>query len=49
MLKILSRRYSSHVIIRSVGFMSIYYAINLDNVSSFMIFSNSYLESIDLL
>ena len=44
-----NRRYSSHFIIKFVGFMSIYYAINLDIVSSCMIFSYLYLESIDLL
>ena len=40
MLKNWNRRYSCHYIIKFVGFMSIYYAIDLNIVSSFMIFSN---------
>ena len=43
MLKNWSRRYFNHYNIKFIGFMSIYYAINLDIVSSFMIFSNLYL------
>ena len=42
-----SHRYSSHYIIKSIGIMSIYYAINLDIVSYFIVFSNFYLGSID--
>ena len=49
MLKNWSRRYSSHYIIKFVNFMSIYYVINLDIVSSYMIFIYLYLGSIDLL
>ena len=41
-------RYSSHYIIKFIGFMSIYYAISLNIVSLVMIFSNLYLGSIDL-
>ena len=41
-------RYSSHYIIKFIDFMSIYYAISLNIVSSFMIFSNLYFGSIDL-
>ena len=47
MLKNWSRRYSNHYIIKFIGFILIYYAINLNIVSSFMIFSYLYLESID--
>ena len=47
-LKNLSRRYSSHYIIKFMGIMSIYYAINLDIISSFRILSNLYLETIYL-
>ena len=42
-----SHRYSSHYIIKFIGIMLIYYAINLDIVSSFIVFSNFYLGSID--
>ena len=49
MLKNWSCRYSSHYFIKFVGFLLIYYAINLDIVSSFMVFSYLYLGSIDLL
>ena len=49
MLKNLNRRYSCHHIIKFIGFISIYYVINLDIVSSFMIFSNLYFGSINLL
>ena len=44
-----SRTYSNYHIIKFVGFMSIYYVINLDIVSSCMIFSYLYLGSMDLL
>ena len=37
------RRYSNHYIVKFVSFMPIYYAINLDIVSCFMVFSNFYL------
>ena len=46
MLKNWSRRYSTHYIIKFIGFMSIYYAINLDIVSSYMVFSYLYLKSV---
>ena len=49
MLKNWSRIYSNHYIIKFVGFMPIYYTINLDIVSSYMVFSYLYLGSIDLL
>ena len=49
MLKNLSHRYSSHYIIKFIGFMPIYYVINMNIVSSYMIFSYLYLESLDLL
>ena len=39
----------SHYIIKFVDFMSIYYAINLTIVSSFMVFSNLYFGSTDIL
>ena len=48
-LKNLSRKYSIHCIIKSVGFIPTYYAINLNIVSAFMNFSNLYFGSIDLL
>ena len=38
-----------YYIIKFIGFILIYYVINLNIVSSFMIFNNLYLESIDLL
>ena len=44
-----SYRYSSHYFIKFVGFMSIYYAINLDIFSLCMVFNYLYLEYIDLL
>ena len=44
-----SHRNSSNYIIKFVSFIPIYYAINLDIVSSYMIFSYLYIESIDLL
>ena len=39
----------SHYIIKFVGFISIYYAINLIIVLSFMVFKNLYTGFIDLL
>ena len=42
-LKNLSYRYYSHYIIKFIGFMLIYYTINLNIVSSFMVLSNLYL------
>ena len=49
MLNNWSRTYSSHYIIKFVSFISIYYTINLDIVSSYMVFSYLYLGSINLL
>ena len=49
MLKNLNNIYSSHYIIKFVDFMSIYYVMNLNIVSLFMVFRNLYLGSIDLL
>ena len=40
---------SSHCIIKFVGFILIYYAINMVIVSSFMVFSNLYFGYIHLL
>ena len=48
-LKNLNHIYSSHYIIKFVDFMSIYYVMNLNIVSLFMVFRNLYLESINLL
>ena len=48
-LKNLNCRYYSHYIIKFVDFISIYFAINLDIVSSCMIFNYLYIGSIDLL
>ena len=48
MLKNWSCMYSSHYFIKCLGFMPIYYDINLDIVSSCMVFSYLYLGSIDL-
>ena len=48
-VKELGYKYSSNYFIKFLDFMSIYYAINLDIVSSCMIFSYLYLGSIDLL
>ena len=45
----LKLQYSSHYFIKFVCFMPIYYTINLDIVSSYLVFSYLYLESIDLL
>ena len=49
MLKNLNHIYSSHYIIKFVDFMSIYYVMNLNIVSLFMVFRNLYLGSINLL
>ena len=49
MLKNWNPRYYSHYIIKFVGFMPIYYVINLDIISPCMVFSYLYLESINLL
>ena len=46
---LISRRYYSHYIIKFVCCMSVYYAINLDIVSSCMVFRYLYLGSINLL
>ena len=42
MLNNWNRKYSSRYIIKFVGFMLIYYTINLDIVSSCMVFSYLY-------
>ena len=49
MFKNMSRKYYSHYIIKIVGFMPIYYTINIVIVSSCMVFSYLYFRSIDLL
>ena len=49
MLKNWSHRYSNHYIIKFVCFLPIYYAINLDIISSYIVFSYLYLISIHLL
>ena len=49
MLKNKSCRYFSCYIIKFVGFMPSYYAINLDIVPSCMVFNNLSLGSINLL
>ena len=49
MLNNYSLKYFSHYIIKFVYFIPIYYAINLDIVSSYMIFNYLYIGSIDLL
>ena len=49
MLKNRSRRYSSHYIIKLVDFTPIYYVINQYIVSSFMVFKNLYIGSIDVI
>ena len=48
-LKNWSFKYFNHFIIKFIGFMLIYYIINLDIISSFIVFSNLYIEYIDLL
>ena len=49
MLKNWSCMYYSHYFIKFIGFMPIYYTINLDGVSSCMVFSYLYLGYIELL
>ena len=49
MLNNWNSKYSSHFIIKFIGFMSIYYDINLDSVLSIIVFNNLYLGFIDLL
>ena len=49
MFKNLSYRYSNHYIIKFIGFISIYYVINLYIISSCMIFRYLYIRSIDIL
>ena len=49
MLKNWNHEYSNHYIIKFIDFISIYYAINLNINLSFMVFSNLYIRSIDLL
>ena len=46
---LISRRYYSHYIIKFVCCISIYYVINLDIVSSCMVFKYLYIGSINLL
>ena len=48
-LKNLNHIYYSHYIIKFIDFMFIYYVMNLNIVSLFMIFNNLYLGYIDLL
>ena len=45
MLKNLNRRYSNHYIIKFIDLISIH-AINMNIVSSFIVFSNLYIGSI---
>ena len=49
MLKNWSHRYYDYYIIKFIGFIPIYYAINLNIVSYFMVFSNMYFGFINLL
>ena len=49
MLKNWSCRYYSHYFIKFIGFILIYYVINLNIVSSCVIFSYLYFRFIDLL
>ena len=49
MLKNWSCRYSSRYFIKFVGFMPVYYAINLNIALSCMVFNYLYLRFIDLL
>ena len=44
-----SGKYSSYYIVKFIGFMPIFYTINLDIVLFFIVFSNLYLEFMDLL
>ena len=46
MLNNRNHKYFSYYIIKFVDFIPIYYTINLDSVSSLMIFSNLYIGSI---
>ena len=48
-LKNWSCGYFNHYIIKFIGFMKIYYIINLDIVSSGMVFNYLYIGSIDVL
>ena len=48
-LKNWSCRYSSRYFIKFISFISIYYTINLNIVSSYIVFNYLYLGSIDLL
>ena len=48
-MKNLSCRYFSYYIIKFINFILIYYDINMNIVSSFMIFDNLYLGSMVLL
>ena len=48
MLKNLSRRYSSHYIIKFIGFIPTYYVINLNIVLFYIIFNYLYFGFIDL-
>ena len=45
-LKNWRRRYSNHYIIKFIGFIPIYYFINLNIVSSYIIFNYLYLRSV---
>ena len=49
MLKNWSCRYSIHYIIKIVGFIPIYYSINLGTVSFCIVFNKLYLGFIDIL
>ena len=49
MLKNWSLRYYSHYIIKFVTFITIYYVINLNTTSFYMVFNNLCFGSIDLL
>ena len=49
MLKNWNRKYSNHNNIKFVGFMPIYYVINLDILISCMVFSYLYLGFMELL
>ena len=44
-----SCKYSNNYFIKLIGFISVYYAINLDIVSSYIVFSYLYLICIDLI
>ena len=49
MFKNWSCKYYSYYFIKFIGFILIYYTINLDIVSSYMVFNYLYLGSINLL